>query len=245
MSMKLSYRDKVIAVVAICVLVIIAGIVMFIKPRMAELDTAKINLQNVQKEKERVDAKINTLDGLLVTLKDTAAEIEDVQKNFYTEVAPFEFEQRVREILLANNLDFTNISTTYASAEDIALYQVKPGHVLAYNMKIKGDIYNELPQEVYDAYNGISVPEGEKVKVGLTTMTVCFNAKPGFEAALKCLDDIAADDKSIIVTLTEGSKVEDDDEVILKENIIVINVYSIVPMNTEMVKADNGAVVIE
>lgn len=240
MSMKLSYRDKVIAIVVICIVVIVAGVVLFVKPRVAELDVAKQNLDRVQQEMNRVQEKINTLDGLIISLKDTAKEIDTIQQNFYVEAEPYEFEQHVREILAARNIEYSSITTSYASAQDITQYFVDPIHILAYDMKIDADIYNELPQEVYDAYKGAAAKIGSTVKIGTTNIVLSFKTAPGADEVLKCLDDLAKVDKTLIVNSSDCEVKIGADAGEKTEQTIALTIYSIVPMNMDLVSAENS-----
>ena len=67
--MKLSYRDKVIFVAAIVIIIIIAGIFLFIKPKFEEMNYAKAALQAKETEQAGVEAKINTLPDIVADRK--------------------------------------------------------------------------------------------------------------------------------------------------------------------------------
>lgn len=84
--MKLSYRDKVIFICAIVVIILIAGFFLFIKPKYNSMNLAKSSLEIKQSEKADVEAKINTLPELVEQLKASADGVNDVQSYFFSAV---------------------------------------------------------------------------------------------------------------------------------------------------------------
>ena len=150
--MKLSYRDKVIFVAAIVIIIIVAGIFVFIKPKFEEMNYAKSALQAKQSEQADVEAKINTLPDIVAALKSAAQDVGEIQEYFMPEQDPYLNEQYVREIL-GKNVTVRGMNTQYTSADDIEQYVVNAQNIAACDIFIDSDLYNELPQEVYDAYN--------------------------------------------------------------------------------------------
>ena len=86
--MKLSYRDKVIFVAAIVIIIIVAGIFVFIKPKFEEMNYAKSALQAKQSEQADVEAKINTLPDIVAALKSAAQDVGEIQEYFMPEQDP-------------------------------------------------------------------------------------------------------------------------------------------------------------
>ena len=70
MSMKLSYRDKVIIIVVAVLVILGVGIFCFAKPKYESLQVSKQRLAAKEDEQQQVDAKIATLDGLKKQLED-------------------------------------------------------------------------------------------------------------------------------------------------------------------------------
>ena len=54
MNLKLSYRDKVIFIVVMVILVIVAGFFLFIKPKFEKVNLAKDTLASKRSEERRV-----------------------------------------------------------------------------------------------------------------------------------------------------------------------------------------------
>lgn len=234
--MKLSYRDKVIFIVAIVIVIIVAGIFLFIKPTFESMNNAKYNLQAKQTEKADVEAKINTLPDIVASLKASAQDIEELQEYFMTEQDPYLNEQYVREIL-GNNVKTLGMNTAYTTADSLDQYVVNKTNVAACDLFIKSDIYNELPQEVYDAYNKVPKREGAKIIIGVTTMSIEYRDKVDYSGIYKFIDAVKDDGKTIIVT--NFTKNEVDETLTEVENTLSLKIYSIYPLNVEKVMEES------
>ena len=127
--MKLSYRDKVIFICVIVIVIIIAGFFLFIKPKYQEMNVAYANLEAKQTEKEEVQAKIDTLPGLVENLKTIAKDIEETQEFFLADQEPYLNEQFVMEMLEGCGVTVESMSTTYTQGNNIVEYMVYPKNV--------------------------------------------------------------------------------------------------------------------
>lgn len=243
MNMKLSYRDKVIFIIFISVIVLVLGSVFLIKPRVNELEVTKYNLQNKQEEKQRVDEKINTLDPLIETLKTNAKEIEEIQKHFYVESEPYQFEQMLTDKLSNLRLNVTKINTAYAEADDIEKYKVYPKNILSYQMKMDADLYDELPQDVYDNWNKVQAMPSSPVVIGTTKATIAFSSLNPYDDVMKALDILAADEQTLIVYTASAEAVTIAGEE--AGGTLDITIYSIVPMNIEKIMESSAKIEIE
>ncbi len=240
MNMKLSYRDKVIFIVVIVIIILVAGFFLFVQPKFKDVETAKYNLETKQQEKVDVETKIATLPEIIDNIKAVADEIGEKQEIFLPEQDPYLNETYIREALAAERLDVKSMNTTYTTAGAINRYTVSPAHILAYDNKMSADLYNELPQEVYDRYNNVSPETFPNTVIGITTVTVSF--KGGVEEANRAIDRIAEDEKTIVLnTITtetsdssESGGTESDSEV-----SATITMYSIFPLNVEQVKLES------
>ena len=174
MNMKLSYRDKVIFIVVIVIIILVAGFFLFIQPKFQEVESAKYNLESKKQERVEIETKIATLPNIIDDIKAVADEIGEKQGIFMEEQDPYLNETYIREALAAERLDIKSMDTTYTTAGEINRYTVRPAHVLAYENKISADLYNELPQEVYDAYNNVAPETYPNTIIGITTVNVTF-----------------------------------------------------------------------
>ncbi len=240
--MKLSYRDKVIFVAAIVIIIIVAGIFVFIKPKFEEMNYAKSALQAKQSEQADVEAKINTLPDIVAALKSAAQDVGEIQEYFMPEQDPYLNEQYVREIL-GKNVTVRGMNTQYTSADDIEQYVVNAQNIAACDIFIDSDLYNELPQEVYDAYNKANKRTGGSSIIGVTSMTVDYRDKMDYSGLYKFIDAVKEDGKTIIVT--EFNKGEDEQSAAEVEGSINLKIYSIYYLDTDKVMEESDEFVFD
>lgn len=240
--MKLSYRDKVIFVAAIVIIIIVAGIFVFIKPKFEEMNYAKSALQAKQSEQADVEAKINTLPDIVAALKSAAQDVGEIQEYFMPEQDPYLNEQYVREIL-GKNVTVRGMNTQYTSADDIEQYVVNAQNIAACDIFIDSDLYNELPQEVYDAYNKANKRTGGGSIIGVTSMTVDYRDKMDYSGLYKFIDAVKEDGKTIIVT--EFNKGEDEQSAAEVEGSINLKIYSIYYLDTDKVMEESDEFVFD
>ena len=235
MSLKLSYRDKVIFIVVMVILVLVAGFFLFIKPKFEDVEVAKAVLAQKEQEKAEIDEKINTLPDIIETLKATAKEIGELQEIFLDEGHPYVNETYIRESLNEINIEILEMNTEYTVADALSRYVVDPEHFLAYDHKINSDLYNELPQEVYDLYNGVKAEGYPEAIIGVTVMTVKFNSDLELKDAYAVIDKLAEDEKTIILnSIGTDDMSEPTDEPVYKMEA-TITMYSVFPLNVDKV----------
>ncbi|MDE5741423.1 MAG: hypothetical protein K2H90_03135 [Oscillospiraceae bacterium] len=246
MNMKLSYRDKVIFIVVIVIIILVAGFFLFIQPKFQDVEREKYNLETKQQERVDIETKIATLDSIIDEIKTTADEIGEKQGIFLEEQAPYLNETYIREALTAERLDIKSMNTTYTTAGAINRYTVEPANILVYDNKMSADLYNELPQEVYDKYNNVAPESFPNTVIGITTVNVSFDGGTDPVAnANRAIDRIAQDEKTIILNTIstetrEGSaETSDGDQ---SEVMATITMYSIFPLNVEQVKLESAEI---
>ncbi len=233
MNLKLSYRDKVIFIVVMVILVLVAGFFLLIKPKFEKVEAAKATLEAKQQEKTDIDTKIGTLPDIIDSLKETAKEIGEKQEIFLDEGHPYVNETYIREILKEQNVDIVNMNTSYTTASAINWYSVLPANILTYDNKMSADLYNELPQEVYDQYNGVPHPSYPGTIVGVTNMTVTFKSDLLLQDAYNVMDRFAEDEKTIILNnISTGDRNGNEEDNDVSVNLTM---YSIFPLNVEKV----------
>lgn len=240
--MKLSYRDKVIFIAAIVIVIIVVGIFLFIKPKFGEMNSAKLALEAKQAEQADVEAKIGTLPTIVASLKSTAQEVKETQDYFMTEQDPYLNEQYIREIL-GNNVETLGMDTQYTTAGNLQQYVVNPSNVAACDLFINGDLYNELPQEVYDAYNSVAARVGDSCIIGVTNVSVSYDDKVDYSGVYKFIDAIKEHGKTIIIT--DFTKGEDKTEEPTVQGTINLVIYSIYPLNIEKVMEESDEFVFD
>ncbi|MBO5195847.1 MAG: hypothetical protein J6A05_09865 [Oscillospiraceae bacterium] len=241
MSLKLSYRDKVIFIVVMVILVLVGGFFLLIKPKFQDVERAQRNLETKQQEKMDIDAKISTLPGLIQSMKDAATSIKEKQEIFLPEGMPYENENYVREFLNELNIEINSMSTNYTTAGGISRYVVNNNFIFTYDNKMNADIYKELPEEVYNKYNGVKREAYPAATIGVTNMTVTFSSPVNSQDVYEVIDRIADDEKTIILN-TVSTEVVTAGESEKVESSVNLTLYSIYPLNVEKVLEETDEV---
>ena len=115
--MKLNYRDKVILISLLVILVWVIGVMFFIKPKFEELDTAnkefdaQVLVLNAKKEEIAAD------EGLEERVKEAYKNVTNIANNFYGKMTTDEVSTKIDELL--DEVKITNDSLSisqYGSA---------------------------------------------------------------------------------------------------------------------------------
>jgi cell division protein FtsL len=228
MSIKLSYRDKVILLVLIVLVILIAGIMLFVRPKFDQSNAKKTELDAKTTEQQTIQDKIDTLDDLQRQILTSISDINAYQQIFYTEGKHYEMEQLFQSLTDESRLDIATLDFT-TNSEQIADYLFTPSvGLLMYNMKVNADLYNALPPELYNYMNGIQAVSIGSVAVGVTTYNVTFNNLNTWAPIEDFLNASAASNKSIYVTTYTRNDTTPDDGTLST----VVKIYHIVPMDT-------------
>lgn len=242
MSLKLSYRDKVIFIVVMIILVLVGGFFLLIKPKFQDVEKAKSNLATKQQQKTDIDTKISTLPGLIQAMKDSATEIKEKQEIFLPEGHPYENENYIRAFLNELDIQLASMNTNYTEALPISRYVVEEKHILAYDNKMKADIYKELPEEVYNKYNNVVREPYADAIIGVTNMTVSFKSDLELEDVYNVIDRIADDEKTIILNTVSTAEVPLDNEEPHVMSTVNLTLYCIYPLNVDKVMEETDEV---
>ena len=240
MNMKLSYRDKVVFIVVIVILILVAGFFILIKPKFEEIDSAKYNLETVQQRRNEVDEKIATLPVLVESMKTVAREVGEKQDIFLPEQLPYLNEMYIRDALERCGIEYIGMSTSYTGAGAINRYTTSPAFILAYDNKMTADLYGELPQEVWDAYNRVPGPSYPGAIIGITTVTLTFRSSADLRGAYNVINRIAEDEKTIVLNSIGFENVIEGEQ--HRDLGVTITMYSINPLNVERVLEETDQV---
>lgn len=245
MSMKLSYRDKVIVVVAIVLAIIIAGIFLFIKPKYSDLQASDQRVAAKEQELQQAQDKAGTLEMLKDQLKSDIDEVDELQNHFVSEKdygETYQISQYLAQVLEDTDLEITGIDMDLLSGTEILPYTYQK-YAAAYQLKLDADINNELPPEVEYTLNN-SWPSSEPSEIiGATTVSVQYRCSADNDLAelFAAFDAVADHEKTIYMntcsaeaasteSLSEGSVTS------YIEGDLTITVYELYPMDTDSVK---------
>ncbi len=246
MSMKLSYRDKVIFIAVVVIAVLMIGFFFFVKAKISESQDIKNSLELKEQEQAEVNAKIETLPQLQQQLKDSIKEVDEMQENFVEEQETFQADQYIYELLSESGITFKNLTLTGESAGVVSPYFYQKDCV-AYDIKINADLTGDsLPQEVYDTYYGTYPTPAEGVTVAIDEVTLVFGVDVSSDGVVdwdqffSVIDTVSLSDKTLYVkSISGGNFNEGDDEKGIdpsSEFTVVIDVFSIHHMDTEQAK---------
>lgn len=199
--MKLSQRDKVIFLAVVAFLIILLGGVLFVKPKFQEKQQTQVTLETKRNERQSVDDKIGTLDSKKEELKNSVKDVEKLEERFIPHMDTYEVEPMLFDLIRESKIEITSTEYELMTEQEIKNY-VYEKYAVAYPMRMDADLNGELPQEVIDKYNGIKTEAPAGVQIGLTTAKISFSGP--LEDLLAALDNIAAEDKTLIVTALEG-----------------------------------------
>lgn len=108
---------------------------------------------------------------------------------------------------------------------------------------MNSDLYNELPQEVYDNYNKVGKREGSSIVIGVTTMSVGYRDKVDYSGIYKFIDAVKDAGKTVIVT--EFARGEDEQNATQLESSINLKLYSISYLNVDKVMEESDEFVLD
>ncbi len=244
MSMKLSYRDKVIFIVVIVLAILIAGVLLVVKPKYEDLEASKTKVTSKQSELASVQAEADTLDDLKAQLKSSINSVEDVQEGFIDETEygeTYQIEQYLNGVL--EELEYIPIEyaleVVSASSASEYYYQKR---AVAYDLKASADLNGEVEDEVYYTLNKSwpSADPSVTIAGSIVQLTFSFNNDNDYQEFYDALDMIAADDKTIYIYSVEASHTYElttgvNSEATGAETLEVvytIYVYELYPMDT-------------
>lgn len=244
MNMKLSYRDKVIFIVVIVLIILAVGFFVFVKAKIQESKDIQANLEVKQQELDEVHAKIDTLEPLKKQLKDDIKEVDELQKPFLDEQDTFEADQYIYNILSeVPNVEFLSMELSGEEANPLEAYYYEKSAV-AYDLKMNADLSGDsLDQEVYDTYYKTFPPAPEGSVIAIDTVTANLLIPTGsdgladWETVLAVFDALSNEEKTINLRTFSGDNGSSskDGEAGKAKITVVVDVFSIHKMDTSKI----------
>lgn len=245
MSMKLSKRDKVILLCVIVAAIGIAGYLLLLKPKYAEMQASNDRLAAKEAERKEVEDKIATLEVLKKRLEDDVKSVVEDQEEFLSEKEIFEpqhISTYIMNMLEPSGINIISMSVPTLVPGTLEAYTYNK-NALAYDMRMNADLARELPEEVYYAYTNSYPAAPPAVVVGYTSVTVGFE----FETVDQVYDAIqlvADDDKNVyLITVGTEEKREnapggEGEEADTPTGEMIIDVYTINPLDPADIDKD-------
>ncbi|MDE7293536.1 MAG: hypothetical protein K2N72_03835 [Oscillospiraceae bacterium] len=243
MSMKLSRRDKVILLCVIVAAIGIAGYLLLLKPKYAEMQASNDRLAAKEAERSEVEEKIATLEVLKKRLEDDVKSVVEDQKEFLSEEEVFEpqhISTYIMNMLEPSGINITGMSVPALTPNTLSAYTYNK-NALAYEMRMNADLARELPEEVYYAYNGSYPAPPPAVVIGLSTVTVDFEFETG-EQLYDAIQLVADDEKDIYLINVSSQEAGDGAPGVNEEETpkgqMIIEVYTITPLDPDDIDKD-------
>jgi hypothetical protein len=237
--LKLSYRDKVIAIILTVVLLLAIGGIFLVKPQIEKYQAKQIEVKNKEAEKVTVEEKIATLDSIQQSIIRAAYDIGDLQEPFYIEAKHYELEQLFHEYVDSADMEIQSIDFDLSSNVIVAS-QFKPSYnILAYTMKMNADLYGTLPEDVMNIWNKVSLVQKPTVQIGVFNIGLTVADVETWEDARPLIDEIFDLERTIMINNISPaveSNVQDEEAAITGSGLPVnITLYHIVPMDKDTV----------
>jgi hypothetical protein len=232
--LKLSYRDKVIAIIVTVVLLIAAGWVFIVNPQIDKYQAKQLEVEAKDTEKKTVEDKIATLDDIQMNIIRTAYDIGDLQEPFYLEEYHYQLEQLFHEYCDEAGVEIDSI-TFSVETEVIEAMQFMPAYnILAYTMKMNADLYGTLPQEVLDIYNQVTLIEKPTVEIGIFKIDVTLGGLLTWEDFRPFIDEISDLERTLMINTAEPEVIADPEGGGERPAITAnLTLYTIVPMDRD------------
>lgn len=246
MSMKLSYRDKVIFMAVVVIAILLFGFFIFIKAKIQESEDIKDSLTAKEAERDELDARIDTLTSLKTQLDDSIKEVDNLQKDFLEEQETFQADQYLYELLTESGAAFSSMQLTSEVEGELSPYFYIRNSV-AYDLKINADISGDsLPQEVYDKYYMTNPVPDEPVVVAVDEVEISMvvaldeDGFPDWEPIYQVFDLVSNHDKTIYLKAFGSGEPYTGDETLNVDPYstftVVVDVFSIEHMDTSKAK---------
>ncbi|MDR0903399.1 MAG: hypothetical protein LBM59_02065 [Ruminococcus sp.] len=232
--MKLSYRDKIIAIVITVLVILAIGSIFIVYPEIQKYQAKQVEVQNKEDEKATVQEKIDTLPTIQTNIIRSLGDIGNLQDPFYLEQYHYQLEQLFHSYCDEAEMDIKEISFVI-DTEDIAASQYVPVYnILAYTMKMNADLYGTLPEEVMNIYNQVKLEEKPMVSIGIMTIEVTFSEIVAWEQLEPFIETISNVDRTIMINSLEPVE-EADENGEGGATAATLTIYTIVPMDIDTV----------
>ena len=195
--MKLTYRDKVVLITLVVILVWVLGVMFFIKPKFEDLDQANKDYDTAVTDLENKKALIKADEGLEDRVKEAYQESIKVAENFYDKMTSDEVSTQMDNLLDEDGITNDSLSISQYSQATLSYINAVPVQLetdvdrLAQQSAELGKTGSEDIQEVTADTESVAVP----------AYTVSFGYSCTLEQLQSFLDKLLTrNEKSLVVT---------------------------------------------
>ncbi len=203
--MKLNYRDRVLLMVALVIIILVAGIFALIKPKAEEISSNQKKLEQKEKEWAELEAEIAQIPDIQARITEKHGEAVELAEYFLEyEVIDnsYELEQFLQPYLDKDGLDVNvSMNITEPKAEVLNYYYYTP-NVVTYSIyehaDFDGSLALEMEKKLEESLD-LSARTSQQVAASTVTFT-CKGSKDELKAFLKDIKDL---DTTINVTAVQ------------------------------------------
>lgn len=233
--MKMSYRDRMIALIVIVVALILAGIFAIVKPVTTKISSNKSTLASVTAEKEDIENTISKIPSLGEAIQSEYEESKSYAEKFTDSRKGYEADQYIQEYFNSNSVEVLSMSVQEPTTQTISFYSYAP-NIVTYPLLEAADINGTIAAETAEKLQTSTVLAGlETQDVEMYSVNVDFLSKK--DDLLALVDSIKDLDENIIITdlsisdYTFGAEATDNTLKGYSEGSMTINFYVLQPLD--------------
>lgn len=207
--MKLSYRDKIIALVFSVVAIILVFVFALIRPTLNDISSNKAKRTEVQAEADEIRGKIEDIPNIETKIMDAYNEGCDMADNFFVisegdieTLDTYKIDQFLQPYFNENGITIQD-SVTLNTSEPVTMeYYYYTPNVVTYPILEAADLNGTLADDIYSRIEKSAV-FAEKEVQEVQGMSVDYTVNATREGLLTFLDQIQDINKSVLVTNLE------------------------------------------
>ena len=196
--MKLSKQERIAAIVVLVLVILVAGVFLFIKPNIETINSTKETLRNKEKEYNDAVAKVGTKDQLKTQILESYDRGKNLADMFFPELAAYEADNEFRAFLetCEANVLIEDLSVNAPSTESLSTNVFVPAQV-QYALKdyVNQGGSNEITDPGLVRQEMIRSALGDPQTIGATTVGFTVKAVDTNEL-LKFADEVNRYQKS-------------------------------------------------
>ena len=110
---NLSYRDRIIIMVVLIIMIIVMGIFLLIKPKIKTIAESQVDYIAAVSQKNEYDSMIGQIDSIDKRVKTKYDEAVEMAEKFQGEKCSYEADQFIQPVLDSNNIIVSKLSVAY------------------------------------------------------------------------------------------------------------------------------------
>ncbi len=206
---EMSYRDKMICLIILIIIILALGIFLGIKPTYDNIVADQATYETTKTEWDGIQQKLDAIPGLQEQISSTAKEAKDIGKIFVNEVfkdindnysvdeANYTVDQYIQTAINDSQLEVSSLNLGGISTEQISYYYYTP-NVVTYSLLEAADINGNYAADVAELMN-VQTVLSERQTADIQAANVDLNVTGTKEGIMKFLAAIKDDPNAVLV----------------------------------------------